>query len=220
MNHRQQHSLSAVGQLSIVDLSSTKPICRWKIRRRPYLTAPRPGTGGGYLTADDVKKTAMMEVLKEALFAEVKGQQLYAHAASTTTDPAVKAIFKSLAKDEEAHVQVLKAQAKSLFEGGTFDLGAMSPTEVGGGSHTIIDDDFKKSLQRGTFEMAVIGIGCDLEKKAIAYYSEHAEKTDDPDLKQLFTWLSKWEEGHLSQLLDLEKFYKDAYWAEQGFMQM
>ena len=63
-------------------------------------------------------------------------------------------------------------------------------------------------------------IGCDLEKRAIAFYSEHAEKTDDPELKKLFTWLTKWEKAHLAQLLDLEKFYKDAFWADQGFMPM
>ena len=56
--------------------------------------------------------------------------------------------------------------------------------------------------------MAVISIGCDLEKKAIAYYKEHAAKTDDPELKQLFTWLVEWEEGHLDQLRELEQQYQ------------
>ena len=66
---------------------------------------------------DDVK-AAMMEVVKEALLAEVKGHQLYTHAASTTTDPVVQGIFKSLAKDEEAHIAILKAQAKPLHSTG------------------------------------------------------------------------------------------------------
>ncbi len=168
---------------------------------------------------DDVR-AAMIEVVKEALLAEVKGHQLYTHAATTTTDPAVQGIFKSLARDEEAHIAILKGQAQALFDTGSLDLGAVSTAEVGGGSHAIIDDDFKRSLKKGTFEMAAIGIGCDLEKRAIAYYSEHAEKTDDPELKKLFSWLTEWEKNHLSQLLDLEKFYKDAFWADQGFMPM
>jgi rubrerythrin len=162
----------------------------------------------------------MIEVVKEALLAEVKGHQLYTHAATTTTDPAVQGIFKSLARDEEAHIAILKGQAQALVDTGSLDLGAVSTAEVGGGSHAIIDDDFKRSLKKGTFEMAAIGIGCDLEKRAIAYYSEHAEKTDDPELKKLFSWLTEWEKNHLSQLLDLEKFYKDAFWADQGFMPM
>ncbi len=168
---------------------------------------------------DDVK-AAMMEIVKEALMAEVKGHQLYTHAATTTTDPAVQGIFKSLAKDEETHIAILKAQAQNLFENGKLDMSAVSTAEIGGGSHAIIDDAFKRSLKKGTFEMAAIGIGCDLEKRAIAFYSEHAEKTEDAELKRLFSWLTEWEKTHLSQLLDLEKFYKDAFWADQGFMPM
>jgi rubrerythrin len=84
----------------------------------------------------------------------------------------------------------------------------------------VITDSFKKSIKRGQFEMAVISIGCDLENKAIAYYKENAAKTEDPDLKQLFTWLVEWEDGHLEQLLELEKIYQDAYWSEQGFSPM
>lgn len=169
---------------------------------------------------DDANKAAQMEVLKEALLAEMKGYQLYTQAAESATDPAVKAIFESLAKDEEVHVDVLKTQAQTLFESGKLDLATVSMAEIGGGSHEIIDDEFKKRLKSGTFEMAAIGIGCDLEKKAIAYYSEHANKTDDPALKDLFSWLTRWEEGHLNKLLELEGHYKDAYWADQGFMQM
>ena len=55
---------------------------------------------------------------------------------------------------------------------------------------------------------------------AISYYNKHAKDTDDPDLRQLFTWLAAWEDGHLNQLLELEKIYQDAYWADQGFAPM
>ena len=68
--------------------------------------------------------------------------------------------------------------------------------------------------------MAVIGIGCDLENKAIAYYRDQADKASDPDLKQLFTWLSEWEVGHLNALMELQKFTQDEYWSNQGFSPM
>jgi rubrerythrin len=106
------------------------------------------------------------------------------------------------------------------MEEGRINLDAVDPAEVDHGSHDIINDQFKKSLKRGSFELAVISIGCDLERKAIAYYKEQAAKTDDPGLQQLFTWLVEWEDGHLEQLLELEKIYQDAYWADQGFSPM
>ena len=168
----------------------------------------------------DPKKDAMIKAVKDAIMVEIKGQQLYTHAAATTSDPAAKAMFDMLAKDEDDHVRILQTQYKSLMEEGRINLDDVHPAEVDHGSQDVISDDFKKSLKRGQFEMAVISIGCDLENKAIAYYKEHAAKTDDPDLKQLFTWLVEWEDGHLEQLMELEKIYQDAYWADQGFSPM
>jgi len=50
--------------------------------------------------------------------------------------------------------------------------------------------------------------------------SIHASLVRPDRLKQLFTWLVEWEDGHLEQLLELEKIYQDAYWADQGFSPM
>jgi rubrerythrin len=168
----------------------------------------------------DAKKEAMIKAVKDAIMVEIKGQQLYHHAAGETKDPAAKAMFEMLARDEDDHVRILQTQYKSLMEEGRINLDDVHPAEVDHGSHEVITDDFKKSIKRGQFEMAVISIGCDLENKAIAYYKEQAAKTEDPDLKKLFTWLVEWEDGHLEQLLELEKIYQDAYWAEQGFSPM
>ena len=100
------------------------------------------------------------------------------------------------------------------------DLSQVHPAEVDHGASHIIDDKFRRSLTRGAFEMAVIGIGCDLENKAIAYYTEQAEKAEDEELAQLFTWLSEWEVGHLNALMELQKMTQDEYWAQQGFSPM
>jgi len=168
----------------------------------------------------DPKKDAMLKAIKDAVMVEVKGQQLYNHAAQQADDAAAKAMFEMLARDEDDHVRILMTQYKSLMEDGKLNLDDVHPAEVDHGSGTVITDDFKRSLKKGKFEMAVISIGCDLENKAIAYYKEHAAKAEDPQLKQLFTWLTEWEDGHLEQLLELEKIYQDAYWADQGFSPM
>jgi len=168
----------------------------------------------------DPKQKRMIEAIKTALMTEIKGQQLYSHAVTQTPDPAAKAMFEALARDEEEHVAILKAQYKSLMEHGKIDLSAVHPAEVDHGAAPIIDDAFRAAVKRGTFEMAVIGIGCDLENKAISFYQAEAAKAEDPGLKQIFTWLSEWEVGHLEQLLEIEKVMQDAYWSEQGFSPM
>jgi len=168
----------------------------------------------------DQNKDALIKAIKDALMVEVKGQQLYSHAAKETKDPAARAMFEMLARDEDDHVKILSVQYKSLMEGGQINLDAIDPAELDHGSQTVVNDEFKKSIKRGNFEMAVISIGCDLENKAISYYRQQAAKTEDVDLKKLFTWLAEWEDGHLEQLLELEKIYQDAYWADQGFSPM
>ncbi len=168
----------------------------------------------------DANKQQMIEAIKTALMTEIKGQQLYSHAVSQTPDPDARAMFEALARDEEEHVNLLKAQYKSLMETGRIDLSKVHPAEVDHGAAPIIDDAFRRAVKRGTFEMAVIGIGCDLEKKAIAFYKAAAEKAEDPDLKQIFSWLAEWEVGHLDHLLELEKMMQDAYWSDQGFAPM
>lgn len=166
---------------------------------------------------DEARKQRIIDVLKEAVMTEIKGQQLYNHAAQTTEDPAARAMFEDLAKDEEQHVRILQAQLESYRDEGKMDLSQVHPAEVDHGASHIIDDGFRRSVKRGAFEMAVIGIGCDLENKAIAYYTQQADKAEDEDLKQLFTWLSEWEVGHLNALMELQKFTQDEYWAQQGF---
>jgi rubrerythrin len=168
----------------------------------------------------DAKTQSMIQAVKDAIMTEIKGQQLYSHAASTTEDAAAKAMFTALAKDEDEHVALLQAQYESLLSSGKIDLSKVNPAEVDHGAGHVIDDKFRKSIKRGTFEMAVIGIGCDLENKAISYYKTEADKTDDADLKQLFTWLAEWEVGHLEHLMELEKMLQDEYWADQGFAPM
>lgn len=163
---------------------------------------------------------ALLKAIKDALMVEIKGQQLYSHAATQTQDPSAKILFKMLAEDENQHVKILQTQYNHLMSDGMINLDDIHPAEVDHGSQGIVSDDFKRSIKRGDFEMAVIGIGCDLEAKAIAFYEKHAADTDDENLKKLFTWLVEWEEGHLDQLRELEQSYQDAFWADQGFSPM
>lgn len=169
---------------------------------------------------DQEKREAMIQAVKDALMVEIKGQQLYSHAAETAKDPEVKEMFQMLANDEENHVKMLQAQFKPIMEEGRIVLEGFHPAELDHGSQSIIPDSFKKKIKGGEFEMAVIGIGCQLEVQAIAHYKSKAKNIEDPDLKQLFSWLSDWEEDHLNQLRELETMYQDAYWAEQGFSPM
>ena len=162
----------------------------------------------------------LIEIVKNAIMVEIKGHQLYSHAADQVASSSARTMFTVLAQDEAEHIRMLQAQHRSLLEHGRFDASAIHPAEVDHGAGTVIDDDFRRSLARGKFEMAVIGIGCDLERNSIAYYQTQADTAADPEARKLFARLVEWEEGHLRLLLELEREAQDAYWADQGFAPM
>jgi rubrerythrin len=168
----------------------------------------------------DTKKSAQVDAIKDALMVEIKGNELYSHAAEQATHPDVKSMFEMLARDEEKHLQILQAQFKSLMEEGRIDLSIIDPSAIEESTREVITENFKKSVERRDFEMAAISIGCDLEASAISHYEKKAAETDDRDLKQLFQWLMKWETKHLEQLRAVESFYQEGYWAERGFAPM
>ena len=169
---------------------------------------------------ENAKKSAPLKAIKDALMVEIKGNELYSHAAQKATHPDVKAMFEMLARDEVKHLEILQAQFKSLMKDGHVDLSVIDPSEVEKSTREIITEGFQKSVERRDFEMAVISIGCDLEASAISHYKKKAAETDDKDLKQLFDWLVKWETRHLEQLRAVESFYQEGYWAERGFAPM
>ena len=57
---------------------------------------------------NDKKHQNMIEAVKAAVMVEIKGQQLYSHAAMQTEDPAARAMFEALARDEDDHVRILQ----------------------------------------------------------------------------------------------------------------
>ena len=80
--------------------------------------------------SDDASKQAMIKAIKDAVMVEVKGQQLYNHAAKQTEDPAARSMFEVLARDEDAHVKILTTQYRALTDTGHIDLSKVDPAEV------------------------------------------------------------------------------------------
>jgi rubrerythrin len=56
-----------------------------------------------------------------------------------------------------------------------------------------------------------------MEERAVKLYSENAETTADPEAKNLYTWLARWEREHLNFLLDIDKALRDKIWFDNQF---
>jgi rubrerythrin len=161
-----------------------------------------------------------IDAVRTAIITEVKGLELYQTAAAKVEDPDARRMFELLADEERRHKAYLENHYASLISTGTW---ASSEPRMHDREHMeefILDESFRRSLRRGTFEMAVVAIALDLEAKAVHFYREVAETAEDDETRNVFRHLAQWEEGHHQQFMALEKELRDAYFSDRGFSPM
>ena len=167
----------------------------------------------------DVEKA--VGVLTMAIRVEQNGYRFYRRAAQETDDPKGKELFQSLAEDEVAHEQILKARLQALEREGTWEpVGegewpAASPfaeaepifslTRIGEGVH-----DY-------TSELSALRMACLIEKNAVEFYAKAARETADPVGSRLFQDLADWERGHQHVLEEEYRLLADRFKLDMGF---
>jgi rubrerythrin len=153
-------------------------------------------------------------VIRQAVLSETEGYDFYMMAAAKTPDQEAKQAFEQLAMEEQKHIDWLK----DLYE-------KISKDNVGAFDANSLEDPppprlFKWSnaaRESGTLAVSVFGIGIQMEKAAIDFYTKAAENTAIPQAKALYEKLVKWEYEHMRQF---EKDYdelKEDWWEKQGF---
>ncbi len=158
-----------------------------------------------------------IDAVRTAIITEIKGLELYQAAASKAEDPDARRMFQMLADEERAHKSYLERHYESLIQTGNWAERALDQRDEERVGEFILDDTFRRSLRRGNFEMAVVAIAVDLEAKAVGFYREVAERSEDPETRRVFEHLAQWEEGHHKQFLEMEKELRDAYFSDRGF---
>lgn len=167
-----------------------------------------------------MSENPVLEAVRTAIITELRGYEIYKAAAERAADPSARQMFQCLADDEKAHKEFLELNYRSLLAGGGWAVPA-TPENLSPLDHTdIINADFLRRVRGGSFEMAVIAAGVELERSAIAYYNEQAMACPDETGRHNFRFLADWEKGHLEALVDLERQMRDQYFAEQGFSRM
>lgn len=155
-----------------------------------------------------------LQVVRQAVLNETEGYNFYMMAAGQASDPEAKEAFKQLALEELKHIDWLKELYNKLATGNVsaFDVDQLEdppPAELFTWANA--------ARESGTLAVSVFGIGIQMEKAAIDFYTKAAENTSIPQAKALYQTLIKWEYEHLHQF---EKDYdelKEDWWQKQGF---
>jgi rubrerythrin len=155
--------------------------------------------------------------LKEAILTEQTGVQFYTVAAANTTDVKGREVFQQLARDEAEHLQWLRRQYGHIVEGTPWeeikpafhmDLPGPSP---------IFSDDLRSRIGEAHWEMTALSVGLALEEATVIRYRRLAQAVDQPEARQFFDALAKWEESHAEALSRQSNLLKESYWDEAGF---
>ena len=91
------------------------------------------------------------------------------------------------------------------------------PEEEESTAEQILTDKLKEKLSAASFEAAAITAAIDFENRAVAIYTEQAEKAIDPLEKVFYQWLADWEKGHHKLLLDIDQQLRDKVWHDNNF---
>jgi rubrerythrin len=158
------------------------------------------------------------EVLRRAYQIEVDGYTFYSMTADKADKPAVQELFGKLADDEVEHKLYLK-DVMGRFEADgveAFNVAKRDPV-LKSFTATIFSDDFRKQAEGADFEVGVLSIGMTLESRAIKYFSGAAEKAEEAEVRDFYTFLADWEKQHLDALQQLYNGVRQDFWADSGF---
>jgi rubrerythrin len=156
-----------------------------------------------------------LDILKNAILLEKRGEAFYRIAARQATHADVKAFFETMAREEAAHVTILSDQFKALKQTGTFS--APDTAHTGAIAKNVLTDDVKGRIAAADFEAAAISAAMLMEERAIALYAGRARKAQDPEEKRLYQWLADWETEHLEFLAAIDAELKERVWNDSGF---
>jgi rubrerythrin len=162
-----------------------------------------------------MQESGTLDILKQAILLEKKGNAFYQQVADHTKEAEVRDFFQMMADEEKRHIQILSGQFKNFHADGK-----LSPFDSEGSSDVpavVLSDKIKDKIAAATFEAAAISAAMSMEKAAIQLYSGRAKSAEDREEKALYAWLAKWEENHLEFLAGLDGELKERVWNASSF---
>ncbi|MBD3368806.1 hypothetical protein GF402_00395 [Candidatus Fermentibacteria bacterium] len=157
-----------------------------------------------------------LEAIKGAILLERRGSTFYRSVADKTDNGAVAEVFRTMAAEEKKHESVLNEHYSSLVRDGR--LAAIS--DVGGATEhdeEIINRHVKGEIEASGYEAAAISAAMGLEKEAISYYDQKASEGEGDTERELYEWLSRWEQTHLEFLARMDRALMEQVWFDNRF---
>lgn len=158
-----------------------------------------------------------LDILKNAILLETRGQAFYTNVAAQTDSAAVKEFFQMMAQEEANHIRVLGEQYRAVSETGRFQAPNFGEESAPDLASEVLNRELRDKISGAGYEAAAISAAISMEERAVKLYGDRATETGDAEEKKLYQWLADWERGHLNALLDMDRELTEKMWADQGF---
>jgi rubrerythrin len=158
-----------------------------------------------------------IDILKNAILLEKRGQAFYSKIAHQATGKAVKVFFELMADEEVKHVAILSEQFKAYRQNKQFNSGNYQEDHANSISAKVLTGDLKKEMSAADYEAAAISAAMAMEKNAIQLYSDRASEALDSNEKALYNWLADWEKQHLNFLAEIDRELTEQVWHDNNF---
>ena len=162
-------------------------------------------------------ETKAMQVLKNGILLEKKGQAFYSKVSSDTNSNVLKDFFDTMAKQEAMHLKFLSEQYSIYQETKCFGKIQYPVNEESFAVSDVITKEVIEAIGAASFEAAAISAAMIMEDNAIKMYATRAAEAEDSEEKALYTWLSEWEKGHLAFLSELDRMITEEIWFDNNF---
>ena len=160
-------------------------------------------------------ENSSLDILKDAILLETRGEAFYRTAANQSTNDDVKAFFETMAAEEVQHIKILSDQFKAFKETGKFK--APDTSEMGAISSKVLTPEVKSRIAAADFEAAAISAAMLMEERAISLYAGRGKEAQDPEEQKLYRWLADWEKEHLEFLAAIDAELTERVWNDSGF---
>lgn len=157
-----------------------------------------------------------IEILKSAMLLEMRGKAFYRSAASQSSNPAIKQFFEIMAEEEDYHIKILSDQYRAFRESGKFTAAAYAKASPAMAT-AVLNEAIREKIQSAGFESAAIQAAMAMEERAVKLYADRARETAEPEERKLYEWLSDWEKGHLTLLMDMDRELTEKIWNDNQF---
>ncbi len=161
-------------------------------------------------------KEDMLQAIRKAMQGEKDSVTLYEKAAAHADEPEVKEFFTSRAQEEQRHFNYLLKYHNEIS--GDQPLSAVdSELSAVREDDSFFSEGFVRRIGEDQFLFSAISTALLLEKDAFENYNENAEKAQQPQLKEFFELLAKWEMLHYEELLHVQQDAERFYWNLNAF---